>query len=139
MLLSRMKSCSMARCALLTLGFMAAPFPLLAVASVPTYAQDVALVRVDISVVDQGYRASKLIGTNVKNDKGESVGEIDDVIVDQQRVLYAILEVGGFLGIGAHLVAVPYEALTLNATGQEITLPGASKDEIKKLEEFNYR
>jgi sporulation protein YlmC with PRC-barrel domain len=118
---------------------MAAPIPLLAVASAPTYAQDVALVRVDISMVDQGYRASKLIGTKVKNEKGESVGAIDDIVIDRQRVLYAILEVGGFLGIGAHLVAVPYESLTLNATGKEITLPGASKDEIKKLDEFHYR
>jgi sporulation protein YlmC with PRC-barrel domain len=118
---------------------MAAPIPLLAVASAPTYAQDVALVRVDISVVDQGYRASKLIGTKVKNDKGESVGAIDDIIIDKQRVLYAILEVGGFLGIGGHLVAVPYESLTLNATGKEITLSGASKDQIKKLDEFHYR
>lgn len=139
MLLLLRKSCSMARCGLLALGFMAAPIPLLAVASAPTYAQDVALVRVDISVVDQGYRASKLIGTKVKNDKGESVGAIDDIIIDKQRVLYAILEVGGFLGIGGHLVAVPYESLTLNATGKEITLSGASKDQIKKLDEFHYR
>lgn len=129
----------MTRCALLAVGFMAAPIPLLTVASAPSYAQDVALVRVDVSVVDQGYRASKLIGTKVKNDKGESIGSIDDLIVDKQRVLYAILEVGGFLGINAHLVAVPYDSLALNATGKEITLRGASKEELKKLDEFHYR
>jgi hypothetical protein len=35
-------------------------------------------------------------------------------------------------------VVVPYESLQIDDTGQKITLPGASKDELKKLSEFNY-
>ena len=47
----------------------------------------------------------------------------------------ATLQVGGFLGIGAHLVAVPYESLIIDDEGSKIQLPGASKDELRKLPE----
>ena len=57
---------------------------------------------------------------------------------DKERVLFAILQVGGFLGLGGHLVAVPFQSLVLDETGRKITLPNASKDELKKLPEFNY-
>jgi len=48
------------------------------------------------------------------------------------------LQVGGFLGVGGHLVAVPYDNLVIDDSGQKITLPAASKDELKKLSQFNY-
>ena len=37
------------------------------------------LVKVDVTVVAKGYRASKLIGSSVTNDKNENVGKIDDI------------------------------------------------------------
>jgi hypothetical protein len=74
------------------------------------------------------------------NDKNEKIGTLDDIIIgtDKERVLFAILQVGGFLGLGGHLVAVPFQSLVLDDTGRKITLPNASKDELKKLPEFNY-
>ncbi len=51
---------------------------------------------------------------------------------------FAVLQVGGFLGLGRRLVVVPYDSLVIDDAGQKITLPGASKDELKKLSEFNY-
>ncbi|TWA95885.1 PRC-barrel domain-containing protein [Bradyrhizobium stylosanthis] len=101
----------------------------------------VALVKVDLSVVDQGYRMSKLIGSSVINDKNEKIGSLDDVIAakDKKQLNFAILQVGGFLGVGGHLVAVPMDSLVIDDTGSKITLPGASKDELKKLSEFHYR
>ena len=104
----------------------------------PALSQAVALVVVDVKAVAEGYRASKLMGTSVTNDKNEKIGSIDDMIIGQDKVLFAVLEVGGFLGIGAHLVAVPFQSLQLDDTGKKITLPGASKDELKKLPEFKY-
>jgi len=104
----------------------------------PALSQAVALVVVDVKAVAAGYRASKLMGTSVTNDKNEKIGSIDDIIIGQDKVLFAVLEVGGFLGIGAHLVAVPFQSLQLDDTGKKITLPGASKDELKKLPEFKY-
>jgi sporulation protein YlmC with PRC-barrel domain len=100
----------------------------------------VQLVKVDLSVVAKGYRMSKLIGSSVINDKNEKIGTVDDVIADKDKkqLSFAVLQVGGFLGVGGHLVAVPYDNLVIDDTGQKITLPGASKDELKKLSQFNY-
>jgi hypothetical protein len=106
--------------------------------SSPAHSQAVELIRVDVQTVAKGYRASKLHGATVQNDKNEKIGTIDDLIVGKDQVLFAVLQVGGFLGIGGHLVAVPYKTLTLDDTGAKITLPGASKDELKKLPEFRY-
>jgi sporulation protein YlmC with PRC-barrel domain len=98
----------------------------------------VALVKVDLSVVAKGYRMSKVIGSNVTNDKDEKVGTIDDVIADKKQVSFAVLQVGGFLGMGGHLVVVPYDQLVIDDTGKKITLPGASKDALKNLSEYKY-
>jgi sporulation protein YlmC with PRC-barrel domain len=100
----------------------------------------VQLVKVDLSVVAQGYRMSKLIGTSVTNDKNEKIGTVDDVIADKDKkqLSFAVLQVGGFLGVGGRLVAVPFDSLVIDDKAQKITLPGASKDELKKLSDFNY-
>jgi hypothetical protein len=74
------------------------------------------------------------------NPKGETVGELDDLmIVGKDRALFAIIEVGGFLGIGSHLIAVPYTALEISDGGKRIVLPGASKEQVKGLPEFKYK
>jgi hypothetical protein len=52
--------------------------------------------------------------------------------------MFAVLQVGGFLGLGKHLVAVPYESLQIDDDGKKIVLPDASKDELKTLAEFKY-
>jgi hypothetical protein len=49
-----------------------------------------------------------------------------------------VLQVGGFLGLGDHLVAIPYQSLVLDEPGGKIVLAGASGDELKKLPEFKY-
>jgi hypothetical protein len=61
------------------------------------------------------------------------------MIVDKQKVLYAILQVGGFLGVGGRMVAIRYDQLDIDDTGKNIKLPGATKEQIEKLEEFKYR
>ena len=98
----------------------------------------VSLVKVDLSVVGHGYRMSKLLGSGVVNDKSEKIGTLDDVVSDNKQLNFAILQVGGFLGLGGRLVAVPYESLVIDDKGQKITLPGASKDALKNLAEFHY-
>ena len=100
----------------------------------------VQLIKVDLSVVAKGYRMSKLLGTTVINDKNEKIGTVDDVVADKDKkqLSFAVLQVGGFLGLGGQLVVVPYDGLVIDETGQKITLPGASKDELKKLSTFNY-
>lgn len=59
-----------------------------------------------------GWRASKLSGVNVYNEQNEKIGDISDVILDKAgKPTNVIIGVGGFLGMGEHLVAVPFEKL----------------------------
>jgi sporulation protein YlmC with PRC-barrel domain len=63
-------------------------------------------------------RASKLIGLPVTGQDHVKVGSIEDVLVDGNgRVLAVLIGVGGFLGIGEKRVAVPYQDLALNTDG----------------------
>lgn len=58
------------------------------------------------------WRASKMAGLKVYNDANESIGSINDLLMDKSgAVKIAVIGVGGFLGMGEHLVAVPYEKL----------------------------
>jgi PRC-barrel domain protein len=99
--------------------------------------QTVELVKVDVQKLAAGYRASKVIGSNVVNDAGETIGQIDDLLVSLDgKQPYAVLSVGGFLGVGSRLVVVPYETLKFN--GNRVTLPGGAKDGLKQLPEFKY-
>jgi hypothetical protein len=112
-------------------------------APVPATSQVVQLVKVDVNVVAEGYRASRLIGSAVQNDKNERIGTIDEIIIGRDvskdpKQMFAVLQVGGFLGLGGRLVAIPYESLKIDDQGRKIELPGASKEELQKLTEFRY-
>jgi sporulation protein YlmC with PRC-barrel domain len=56
------------------------------------------------------WRASKVVGLKVYNDNNESVGSINDLLMDKTGAIkVAVIGVGGFLGVGEHLVAVPLD------------------------------
>jgi sporulation protein YlmC with PRC-barrel domain len=58
------------------------------------------------------WRASKLVGLNVYNDSNESLGSINDLLTDKNGdIKGAVIGVGGFLGVGEHLVAVAFDKL----------------------------
>jgi sporulation protein YlmC with PRC-barrel domain len=97
------------------------------------------VVVVDVVAVAQGMRAAELRGKPVVNEQGQRIGAIDDLIIGQDRVLFAILQIGGFLGIGSKLVAVPYNSLQITPGAAKIVLPGASKSALEHLPEFKYR
>ena len=67
----------------------------------------------DTSSSFQGdWRASKMVGLNVYNDNNESVGSINDLLADKGGNIKAVvIGVGGFLGVGEHLVAVPLDKI----------------------------
>jgi sporulation protein YlmC with PRC-barrel domain len=99
--------------------------------------QTVTLMKVDPQSLATGYRTSKVVGSTVVNEANETVGTIDDLIVTpNEKVPFAVLSVGGFLGIGTKYVVVPYSALELR--NKRIVLPGATKESLKSLPEFNY-
>jgi len=101
--------------------------------------QTIEMVKVDVMKLSSGYRTSKIIGSSVMSDANETIGKIDDLIVspDDNKTAYVILSVGGWLGMGAHMVALPYDSLHISNT--KIVLPGATKDGLKSLPEFKYR
>lgn len=99
--------------------------------------QTVGLVKVDPTTVATGYRASKIVGSQVYNGAGESVGTVDDVIVSGDgKVPYVVLAVGGFLGMGQRLVVVGSSSLGIQ--DGKIVIANASRDALKSLPEFKY-
>ncbi len=62
-------------------------------------------------------RASQMIGMNVYNTDGKSLGKINDLVIDSSRgkVRYAAVSYGGFLGLGDKLFAVPWAAFQTHA------------------------
>ena len=99
--------------------------------------QTVDIAKVNVQKLPAGYRASKIIGSSVVNDGNESIGKIDDLLVSSDgRPPFAVLSIGGFLGIDSHYVVVPYQNLSL--IDDKIVLPGASKDMLRMLPEFKY-
>jgi hypothetical protein len=99
--------------------------------------QTVNLVKVDVQKLAAGYRASKVIGSNVVNDANETIGEISDLLVSLDgKQPYAVLSIGGFLGLGTRLVVVPYD--TLKFADKKVVLPGGTKEGLKILPEFRY-
>jgi sporulation protein YlmC with PRC-barrel domain len=68
--------------------------------------------------------ASNLIGASVKNAQGESLGKIDELVIDPKdaRIKAAIVSVGGVLGIGAKSVAVPWDKVTMGSDADRDTI-----------------
>jgi sporulation protein YlmC with PRC-barrel domain len=64
------------------------------------------------STYNGNWRASKVVGLSVYNDANESLGSINDLLTDKSGNIKAVvIGVGGFLGVGEHLVAVPYDKI----------------------------
>ena len=64
------------------------------------------------STFQGNWRASKLVGLSVYNDSNESLGSINDLLTDKSGNIKAVvIGVGGFLGVGEHLVAVPFDKI----------------------------
>lgn len=100
-------------------------------------AQTVAIAKVDVQTLAAGYRASEVIGSSVVNDANESIGEVNDLLVSPDgKAPFAVLSIGGFLGMGSHLVVVPYDSLKL--VDNKVMLPGGTKDQLRTLPEFKY-
>ena len=99
--------------------------------------QTLATMKVYPTTLATGYRTSKVVGSIVVNEINEVVGKIDDLIITTgETVPYAILSVGGFLGVGTKYVVVP--ANTLEVNGKNMLLRGASKDSLKALPPYTY-
>jgi sporulation protein YlmC with PRC-barrel domain len=93
---------------------------------------------VEMNDVINGWSVQRqLLGQSVYNDKDEKIGKIEDIILNKERsASYGIVSTGGFLGLGAHDVAVPANQLQLK--NERLVLPGASKEKLRALPTFEY-
>src|SRR5256885_1995425 len=77
-----------------------------------------------------------------RSDQNEKIGSVDGLIVTRDnKVAMAVISVGGFLGIGNKLVAVPFDQLRLETTKeneQRMHLAGGSKEALNAMPNFTY-
>jgi sporulation protein YlmC with PRC-barrel domain len=82
--------------------------------------------------------AKNVLGNRVKNQAGEDLGKVEDLIIDagSNRVPYLIVSFGGFLGMGDKLFPVPLNALTLDTVSKEFIL-NMDKERLKSAPAFD--
>lgn len=82
--------------------------------------------------------ADTLEGDSVRNEAGEKLGEITDIMLDVPtgRVAYAVMSVGGVLGMGNKLFAIPWSALRLDPEDKCFRLDVA-KDRLDEAPGFD--
>jgi sporulation protein YlmC with PRC-barrel domain len=75
----------------------------------------------DYSVIS----SDKVEGTNVYNVAGDKLGSIDDLMIDRQsgQVKYAVLEFGGFLGMGTDRYPIPWTMLKFDTKRDGYVVP----------------
>ena len=95
--------------------------------------------------------ASTLTGDRVRNQAGEDLGRVDDIMIDLPtgRVAYAVLSFGGFLGMGDKLFAIPWSSFTVDEDEKCFVLnvdkatlenaPGFDKDNWPDMAEPGWR
>jgi sporulation protein YlmC with PRC-barrel domain len=87
------------------------------------------------------WRSSKIVGLNVYNDKSEKIGDINDLILASDgKVGSAVLGVGGFLGMGEKLVAVPFSELKFSSdeNGNARVTLSTTKEALQSAPDFKY-
>jgi sporulation protein YlmC with PRC-barrel domain len=90
-----------------------------------------------LDLIAEGWRASKLLHAPVYNEQNQRIGRIDDMIVAPDGTLsVAVIDVGGFLGVGRHHVAIPMDQFS--QLSPRIVLPGATKQALKDVPQFAY-
>ena len=92
---------------------------------------------IPVSRLSHAQKASKLMGTPVKNLQDEKLGDVDNILVDLSsgRIVAVIVSSGGFLGMGEELSAVPPTALRFNTERDTLQLD-ASKEMLSSAPHF---
>lgn len=90
------------------------------------------------ALITRGWRVSELLHAEVYNGAKQNIGRVDDLVIAPDGTLsIAVIDVGGFLGIGRHRVAIPMRQLTASKP-KRLVLTGATKEALMKMPEFYY-
>lgn len=121
---------------LILVGVLSSAAPVAAQVAGGTTTVGVAVI--ESTQIAMGWSVKKtLMGRTIYNDAGEKVGKVEDLIISPDKdVSYVIVGAGGFIGIGRHDVAIPVTQIQ-NKAGK-LVMPGATKDTIKAIPEFEY-
>jgi hypothetical protein len=88
------------------------------------------------------WRTSKLVGSTVKNTAGDSIGDINEIILTSDgAAAAAVIGVGGFLGMGEHKVAVQFKSLKIDrdSNGNDVVTLDTTKEALKKAPEWTWQ
>lgn len=91
-------------------------------------------------VYDAVFRVSTINGMKVKNEAGEDVGHVDELVFDIKggKAKYAALSFGGFAGFGNKLFAIPMSAFTLkHGAEQTFLVLDISPERLKEAPGFD--
>lgn len=104
-------------------------------------AQPGAVVVHFVTVKPADVLSSRLIGTNVRNKQDESVGEIEDLVIENGKTITAlVIGVGGFLGLGERYVAVDPASVVLTRVDDNTwrAVIDTNKENLKNAPTFDY-
>ena len=108
-----------------------------------TQARDSNAGKLDSKTSGSNIRVSQLIGANLQNDQSESIGEINDLVLDSRtgKVRYAAVTYGGFLGMGDKMFAVPFDAIKtktdLQDAGKYVLVLNVTKEQLEGAQGFD--
>ena len=93
-----------------------------------------------VTVKPADFMTSNLVGTNVYNNQNESIGEIQDLVVDNGKTVSGVVvSVGGFLGLGGSYVVLDPSTVVLNQKdGNWRAYVDTTKDNLKNAPKFKY-
>ncbi|GJD87134.1 hypothetical protein BHAOGJBA_0634 [Methylobacterium hispanicum] len=93
-----------------------------------------------VTVKPADVMSSKLVGTTVYNNKNETVGEVEDLVIENGKTLTGVVvSVGGFLGLGESYVVLDPSTLAIsNKDGKWAVHADTDKDTLKNAPKFEY-
>ena len=82
--------------------------------------------------------SDSISGNTVKNHRGDDLGSVKELMIDTETgdVAYAVLDFGGFLGMGNKYFAVPWKSLTIDTENKCFKLP-VEEETLKQAEGFD--
>ncbi len=88
-------------------------------------------------VSTNSWRASQVMGLNVKNAAGDTIGEVEDLVLDVKdgKILAVVISSGGFLGVADTLSAVPVTALRYDDSSKSFKTE-LTKEQLGKAPQF---
>jgi sporulation protein YlmC with PRC-barrel domain len=77
------------------------------------------------AMISDQISSDKVVGTNVYNNEGDKLGSVDDLIIDKHsgHVRYAVMEFGGFLGMGTDRYPLPWSMLKYDTEKEGYVVP----------------